>query len=155
MPKTSFSCELCSERIIIDKNDPKTYASIREEQNLLMGQLFIVRSVHESGQQLHFNVIVVDGDGQYRAHQDSYAEALPQRVEEKAPVPGPAMVAPTQKGKITPAGPPVVSKGKTLFLGRIAFLGQGGSGKTRAIQQIANELAGKELYPWSEEKNIA
>jgi signal recognition particle receptor subunit beta len=37
----------------------------------------------------------------------------------------------------------------------MAILGQGGSGKTRAIQQIANELAGKDLYPWSEEKNIA
>lgn len=41
------------------------------------------------------------------------------------------------------------------FLGKIAALGQGGSGKTFLINTMANYLADKELYNWSEEANIA
>ena len=44
---------------------------------------------------------------------------------------------------------------KSEFLGKIAALGQGGSGKTFLINTIANYLAEKELYPWSEEANMA
>jgi signal recognition particle receptor subunit beta len=44
---------------------------------------------------------------------------------------------------------------KSEFLGKIAALGQGGSGKTFLINSIANYLAEKELYPWNEEANMA
>ena len=44
---------------------------------------------------------------------------------------------------------------KSEFLGKIAALGQGGSGKTYLINTIANYLAEKEFYPWSEEANMA
>ena len=44
---------------------------------------------------------------------------------------------------------------KSEFLGKIAALGQGGSGKTFLINTMANYLAEKELYNWSEEANMA
>lgn len=44
---------------------------------------------------------------------------------------------------------------KSEFLGKIAALGQGGSGKTFLINTMANYLADKELYNWNEEANIA
>ena len=44
---------------------------------------------------------------------------------------------------------------KTDFLGKIAALGQGGSGKTFLINTIANYLAEKQVYNWDEESNMA
>ena len=44
---------------------------------------------------------------------------------------------------------------KSDFLGKIAALGQGGSGKTFMINTIANYLAEKQLYNWDEESNMA
>lgn len=44
---------------------------------------------------------------------------------------------------------------KQEMLGNIAALGQGGSGKTRMVNAMANYLSGKELYSWDEEKNMA
>ncbi|MFW9928110.1 MAG: Rab family GTPase [Candidatus Thorarchaeota archaeon] len=164
--KTNFFCEICAEPLNVDKDDSKTYSSIREENNLLMGKLFIIRTVHENNNELHYNVVVADETGAYRAHQDSYSEPKPSmKIEERASIlnkTSPALTATSrslvgQKHKVMPFEPIDLSQKKfqSLFLGRVAILGQGGSGKTRAIQQIANELAGKDLYPWSEEKNIA
>lgn len=44
---------------------------------------------------------------------------------------------------------------KSEFLGKIAALGQGGSGKTFLINTMANYIADKELYNWNEEANMA
>lgn len=44
---------------------------------------------------------------------------------------------------------------KSDFLGKIAALGQGGSGKTFLINTIANYLAEKQIYNWDEESNMA
>jgi len=41
------------------------------------------------------------------------------------------------------------------FIGKFAAVGQGGSGKTRGIAEIANYLAKQILYPWDEESNMA
>jgi hypothetical protein len=41
------------------------------------------------------------------------------------------------------------------FIGKFAAVGQGGSGKTRAIAEIANYLAEQPLYPWNEESNLS
>ncbi|MHA2365444.1 MAG: GTPase domain-containing protein [Candidatus Hodarchaeales archaeon] len=43
----------------------------------------------------------------------------------------------------------------TNFIGKIAAIGQGGSGKTYMINKLSNYLAGKEIFPWNEEKNLA
>lgn len=44
---------------------------------------------------------------------------------------------------------------KTKYAGKIAAIGQGGSGKTFLTNQLANHLAGKQLYSWDEEANMA
>lgn len=171
---THFYCEICAEALTVDIKDPKTYNSLREEQNLLMGKLYIVRTSHEvTNDEVHFNVVVIDQDGQYRAHQDSYSEHKSIKTPEQLPVttikselltPEPPIIRPTTNVLTPVSAPlepktskqiPVLKKGESLFLGRVALLGQGGSGKTRAIQEIANELVGKEQYSWSEEKNLA
>lgn len=41
------------------------------------------------------------------------------------------------------------------FVGKLAAVGQGGSGKTRAIAEIANHLANQQRYPWVEEANLS
>jgi len=41
------------------------------------------------------------------------------------------------------------------FIGKFAAVGQGGSGKTRGIAEIANYLAKQILYPWNEDSNMA
>ncbi|OLS23205.1 MAG: hypothetical protein HeimC3_25460 [Candidatus Heimdallarchaeota archaeon LC_3] len=163
--KTNFYCEICADALSVDKEDKKTYSSIREEDNLLMGKLFIIRTVHEKDNELHYNVVVVDEVGSYRAHQDSYSEEKKIVIQERPVLSRAVKIGPaTSRPSANIERPKVISldqvtpsdrKFQSLFLGRIAILGQGGSGKTRSIQQIANELAGKEMYPWSEEKNIA
>ena len=41
------------------------------------------------------------------------------------------------------------------FIGKFAAVGQGGSGKTRAIAEIANYLSETPKYTWTEESNLA
>lgn len=122
---TNFLCELCRKRMMIDIDDPSTYISKTEDKNVMFGELVTVKTVHQKGSALHYNVVVLDQNGKYRAHADSYIE---------------------QKNK---------DPSEMNFLGRIAVIGQGGAGKTRTIQEMANVLAGKPIYSWSEEKNMA
>ena len=44
---------------------------------------------------------------------------------------------------------------RSEFLGKLAAIGQGGSGKTFLINTMANYLAEKDLYNWDEEANMA
>ena len=41
------------------------------------------------------------------------------------------------------------------FIGKFAAVGQGGSGKTRCVAEIANYLSGTNKYVWTEESNLA
>lgn len=41
------------------------------------------------------------------------------------------------------------------YVGKVASIGQGGSGKTYMINSMVNYLAEKEVYSWDEEKNMA
>ncbi|MHA2364620.1 MAG: hypothetical protein ACXAC7_11740, partial [Candidatus Hodarchaeales archaeon] len=123
--RSDFVCEICRKQITVDLDDPGTFISKTEDHNVLFGQLITVRTVHQKGVDLHYNVVVLDHNGKYRAHADSY-------VEHKSKEPS-----------------------EMKFLGRIAVIGQGGAGKTRTIQEMANYLAGRPVYVWSEEKNMA
>jgi signal recognition particle receptor subunit beta len=44
---------------------------------------------------------------------------------------------------------------KNKFVGKIAAIGQGGSGKTYLITHLANYVAGKDIYNWDEESSMA
>lgn len=41
------------------------------------------------------------------------------------------------------------------FIGKFAAVGQGGSGKTRAVAEVANYLSDSNKYSWNEESNMA
>ena len=127
---TEIKCEICSKLIFIDLNNPSSYISKTVEENVLFGKLITCKVMHQitnlqNEKEQHYNIVVLDETGKYRAHADSYAQTISK------------------------------SHTKSHFLGRIAVIGPGGAGKTRSLQNIANVLAKTNKYNWSEEKNIA
>ena len=127
---TEIRCEICQKAITIELNDPSSYISKSVEENVLFGKLITIKTMHQitnsqKDKEQHFNIVVLDQNGKYRAHADSYVQTISS------------------------------DKSKSTFLGRIAVIGPGGAGKTRSIQEMANTLAKTRKYNWSEEKNIA
>lgn len=124
-----FHCEICRRPLVTDLDDNQSYVEKSVEENVMFGRIITLTVVHQAtageSEELHYNIVVLDQFGRYRAHADSYIK-------------------------------PVTKKqGRTKFLGRVAAIGQGGAGKTRTIQEMANQLAGREVYSWNEEKNMA
>ncbi|MBD3406054.1 MAG: hypothetical protein GF411_08020 [Candidatus Lokiarchaeota archaeon] len=73
---TEFKCKICNQDISFDLDDSSTYLSKTESGNPLIGKLYTVRVGHRGGVNvLHINVVVVDENGEYRAHKDSYEES--------------------------------------------------------------------------------
>ncbi|MFX0039236.1 MAG: tetratricopeptide repeat protein [Promethearchaeota archaeon] len=74
---TEVNCKICNEKIRFDPNNSNTYIHKTESGNLMIGKLFTIRLGHftESGSS-HINVVVVDENGEYRAHKDYYEEKL-------------------------------------------------------------------------------
>ncbi len=74
---TEINCKICNEIIRFDLNNTDTYLHKTESGNPMIGKLFTIRLGHftESGSS-HINVIVVDENGEYRAHKDYYEEKL-------------------------------------------------------------------------------
>ncbi|MFX1593594.1 MAG: tetratricopeptide repeat protein [Promethearchaeota archaeon] len=72
-----INCKICNEVIRFDPNNPNTYLHKTESGNLMIGKLFTIRLGHstDSGSS-HINVVVVDENGEYRAHKDYYEESL-------------------------------------------------------------------------------
>ena len=74
---TEINCKLCNERINFDPKNPDTYIHKSESGNLMVGKLFTIRLGHQTGSgTLHINVVVVDENGEYRAHKDYYEEKV-------------------------------------------------------------------------------
>lgn len=74
---TEINCKICNELIRFDPNNPNTYVHKTESGNLMIGRLFTFRLSHstDSGSS-HINVVVVDENGEYRAHKDYYEEII-------------------------------------------------------------------------------
>ncbi|MFW9785667.1 MAG: tetratricopeptide repeat protein, partial [Candidatus Heimdallarchaeota archaeon] len=72
---TEINCKICNQKIYFDLNNPDTFINKSESGNLMFGKLFTVRLGHqsESGAS-HINVVVIDENGEYRAHKDYYEE---------------------------------------------------------------------------------
>ncbi|MHA1168079.1 MAG: hypothetical protein ACTSP4_03415 [Candidatus Hodarchaeales archaeon] len=72
----------------IDQNSP-SIISKRTEDNLLLGPQVIYRIFHVNGWEKHFNVVVCDKNGDYRAIKDAYTEVLDQRerLEQASSIP--------------------------------------------------------------------
>ena len=74
---TEINCKICNEIIRFDHNNPNSYLNKTESGNQMIGRLFTIRLGHntDSGSS-HINVVVIDENGEYRAHKDYYEEKL-------------------------------------------------------------------------------
>ncbi|MFX1390644.1 MAG: tetratricopeptide repeat protein [Promethearchaeota archaeon] len=74
---TEIICKICNEKIRFDLGNPDTFISKSESGNPMIGRLFTIRLGHQMGSgSSHINVVVVDENGEYRAHKDYYEEKL-------------------------------------------------------------------------------
>ncbi len=72
---TEINCKICDKKIKFDPNNPETYIHKSESGNIMIGKLYTIRTGHptDSGA-THVNVVVIDEQGEYRAHKDYYEE---------------------------------------------------------------------------------
>ncbi len=74
---TEINCKICNKRINFDPQNPDTYISRSESGNLMIGRLFTIRLGHQTDSGTsHINVVVIDENGEYRAHKDYYEEKI-------------------------------------------------------------------------------
>jgi len=74
---TTINCKICKEIIKFDPKNPDTYIHKSESGNLMVGKLFTFRLGHQTDSGTsHINVVVVDENGEYRAHKDYYEEKV-------------------------------------------------------------------------------
>ncbi len=74
---TEINCKICNKRINFDLQNPDTFIHKSESGNLMIGRLYTIRLGHQTDSGTsHINVVVVDGNGEYRAHKDYYEEKV-------------------------------------------------------------------------------
>ncbi|MFW9889015.1 MAG: hypothetical protein ACFFER_12585 [Candidatus Thorarchaeota archaeon] len=74
-----FQCQICNETLSVDPEDKKTFLSRTEHDEVFGMQLVTYRVAHTTGDERHINTIIVDHEGFYRGHRDSYSERIRQR----------------------------------------------------------------------------
>lgn len=76
MQKVFFRCKICSKQLMVDLDDPSTFLQKNESGDRDIEKLFSIRVSHDYNDKIqHINVIMVDMNGEYRAHVDSYEES--------------------------------------------------------------------------------
>jgi len=74
---TEINCKICNKRINFDPQNPNTFISRSESGNLMIGRLYTIRLGHQTDLgSSHINVVVIDENGEYRAHKDYYEEKI-------------------------------------------------------------------------------
>ncbi|MFW9824658.1 MAG: hypothetical protein ACFFE4_17070, partial [Candidatus Thorarchaeota archaeon] len=72
---TEILCKVCDKKIVFDLNNPNTFIHKSESGNSMIGKLYTVRVGHSTNlDTIHVNVVVIDEQGDYRAHKDYYEE---------------------------------------------------------------------------------
>ncbi len=71
-----FQCQLCRETLSLDPEDENTFLSKTEHDEVFGVQLVTYRVAHIEGDERHINSIIVDHEGYYRGHRDSYSENI-------------------------------------------------------------------------------
>ena len=72
---TEINCKICDKKINFDLNNSNTYIHKSESGNLMIGKLYTIRVGHSTySDSIHINVVVIDEQGDYRAHKDYYVE---------------------------------------------------------------------------------
>ena len=70
----NIQCEICQEDIQFSLTNPESFLSVTESGNPFTGKIFNVRLVHTVNHEQHINVVVLDAQGIYKTHKDSYIE---------------------------------------------------------------------------------
>ncbi|HKZ40056.1 MAG TPA: hypothetical protein VJ044_03790, partial [Candidatus Hodarchaeales archaeon] len=78
---TEFKCMICQDFVGFDSNDPSSFSSKTAMQDFFSLRLTRFVVVHQTSTEEHFNVVIVDDNGQYRGHRDGYAKL--KTVQEK------------------------------------------------------------------------
>ncbi|MFX1349746.1 MAG: hypothetical protein ACFE92_13850 [Promethearchaeota archaeon] len=74
---TEINCKICNKRINFDPQNPDTFLHKSESGNLMIGRLYTFRLGHQTDSgSSHINVVVIDENGEYRAHKDYYEEKI-------------------------------------------------------------------------------
>ncbi|MFW9876888.1 MAG: tetratricopeptide repeat protein, partial [Candidatus Thorarchaeota archaeon] len=72
---TEIKCKICNQKITFNHTNPNTYIYKYESGNQMIGKLYTIRVGHSpDSDSLHVNVVVIDEQGEYRAHKDYYEE---------------------------------------------------------------------------------
>ncbi|MFW9895212.1 MAG: tetratricopeptide repeat protein [Candidatus Thorarchaeota archaeon] len=72
---TEIFCKVCDKKIAFDLNNPNTFIHKSESGNSMIGKLYTIRVGHSTNSDtIHINVVVIDEQGDYRAHKDYYEE---------------------------------------------------------------------------------
>ncbi|MFW9864225.1 MAG: hypothetical protein ACFFET_18200 [Candidatus Thorarchaeota archaeon] len=71
-----FRCQICNDTLSVDPGDEKTYLSKTEHEEVFGMQLVTYRVVHTTEDERHFNTVILDHEGHYRGHRDSYTEQI-------------------------------------------------------------------------------
>ena len=71
-----FQCQLCKETLSLDPEDKKTFLSRTEHDEVFGMQLVTYRVAHTTEYERHINTIILDHEGFYRGHRDSYSEKI-------------------------------------------------------------------------------
>ena len=72
---TEINCKICNKKITFNLTNPNTYIHKSESGNAMIGKLYTIRVGHSAdSDSLHVNVVVIDENGEYRAHKDYYKE---------------------------------------------------------------------------------
>ncbi|UCE10635.1 MAG: hypothetical protein JSW61_01525 [Candidatus Thorarchaeota archaeon] len=74
LSRGEFQCQICRETLSLDPEDERTYLSKTEHDRLFGMQLVTYRVEHLMGEERHVNTIILDHEGYFRGHRDSYTE---------------------------------------------------------------------------------
>ena len=71
---TDFKCKICNEILVFDTDDPKTYLTKSDSEDFFSMRLerYVVK--HDTTEEEHFNVVIVDQNHKYRGHKDYYTK---------------------------------------------------------------------------------
>jgi hypothetical protein len=73
---TEFTCKVCGEKLSFDLQDESSYLTKTGHEDFFGIQLTTYRVMHVKGDERHYNSVVVDQDGRFRAYRDAYTEPI-------------------------------------------------------------------------------
>jgi hypothetical protein len=82
--KGEFHCQICKKTLSVNPDDERTFLSRTEHDQLFGMKLVTYRVAHIMDDERHVNTIILDHEGYFRGHRDSYSEKI--RTAKASPV---------------------------------------------------------------------